>query len=133
MDAIVHAPDQCILCIGTFKDQVPFSNTYIWNIFYQSTKEFKLDYLPLYDYLFRYDTECHWISRNYQMENKVLRTLFGPFVLGSSNLLSFAEKLPWLAKKTDQPDVIVDAFIPASYVNMFFSWYLEIFNYFPSG
>jgi FAD/FMN-containing dehydrogenase len=131
MDAIVHAPDKCVLVVASFVDSAPYTHTYVWNIFYKSTLERKHDYMSTYEYLFRYDTECHWCTRNLGLENKALRALLGPFVLGSSNILHLAEKFPNFVKQANPPDVTVDVFIPESKVEEFWSWYLKTFNYFP--
>jgi len=80
-----------MLCIGTIVDEAPYSNTYTWlKIFYHSTKERKRDFLPTKHYFFRYDADCHWLTRGYHFENTLLRFLFGPWVLGSSNILKLA-------------------------------------------
>ncbi len=132
VDAIVHSPTECVLCIGTFVDEAPYHSHYNWiGIFYKSTVERKRDFLPTKDYYFRYDTECHWLTRGYHLENKILRFLVGPFVLGSSNILKFADRFPALVKRDYGPDVIVDVFIPAQNVQKFWEWYVTVFNYFP--
>ena len=81
------------------------------------------------DYLFRYDREGFWVSRNYGLENRLLRFLVGPFVLGSSRMLSLARRFPFLVGSC--PDVAADVLIPFGHVKAFFDWYLEVFNYFP--
>jgi FAD/FMN-containing dehydrogenase len=131
MDAIIHSAKECVLCIGTFVDTAPYSNTYTWNIFYKTTLARDQDYLPTYDYFFRYDADCHWCTRNFGLENTLLRLLLGPFALGSSNILTIADKFPFLAKKNKNPDVVVDVFIAYEKVIAFFEWYLQQFNYFP--
>ncbi len=131
MDAIVHSPTECVLCIGTFEDEAPYHNTYWFKIFYQSTKKRKRDFLRTADYFFRYDTECHWLTRGYHFENFLLRATLGWLVLGSSNILKFADRFPGLVKREHGPDVIVDVFIPAQNVRKFWEWYVKVFNYFP--
>jgi hypothetical protein len=130
MDGIIHSPDDFILCIGTLVDHAPYINTYTKEVFYKSTINRQEDYLPIYDYFFRYDSDCHWITRNYGLENPLLRKLFGPFFLGSDNILSWAERLPFLVNR-EKPDVVVDVFIPAGNAARFYEWYLHTFNYFP--
>jgi hypothetical protein len=94
----------------------------------------KRDFLSTIDYFFRYDADCHWSIRNVAggiFENKVVRWLTGPFILGSTNILNISERLPFLTKKGGKPDVIVDVFIPVTHAEEFFNWYLELFDYFP--
>jgi FAD/FMN-containing dehydrogenase len=131
MDAIIHSPTKCILCIGTLVDEVPYTNKYFYKIYYKSTVKLKEDYMRISDYFFRYDADCHWSTRNYGMENKILRHLFGPFSLGSSKIIKWAYKWPFKPKKGAPPDITVDVFIPNQNMEEFWDWYLELFNYFP--
>ncbi|MBN2441928.1 MAG: FAD-binding oxidoreductase [Spirochaetales bacterium] len=130
MDGIIHSSRDLILCLGTFVDNAPYIHTYTKNIFYKSTIKRKEDYIPVYDYFFRYDSDCHWITRNYGLENPLLRSLLGPFLLGSDKLILWAERLPFLMRR-QKPDVVVDVFIPLRNAAAFYEWYLETFNYFP--
>jgi FAD/FMN-containing dehydrogenase len=131
MDAIVHAPDACVLCLGSFTDDAPYVHTYDWEIYYKSTRQHTEDYLSVYDYLFRYDRECHWLTRNYGLENRLLRFLFGSFFLGSSKMLKLAHKLPIMNYSLHGPKVVADVFIPYTNSEEFFDWYLKLFNFFP--
>lgn len=131
MDGIIHSPTEFILCIGTLTNTAPYTNTYLLNIFYKSTISRKRDYIPIYDYFFRYDADCHWIARNFHLENKFLRTLVSPIILGSRNILKLGEKFPMLAEPSNGPDLIVDVFIPISKLEEFWKWYLREFDYFP--
>lgn len=136
LDGIVHAPDKNVLCLGTFVDAPPKgvdASNYTWlHIFYKSTRERKQDYLPAYDYFFRYDTECHWLSRTVPgMENKLMRFLLGKFLLGSTNLLTWSKRLAPLLKFDKRPDVVVDVFIPVNQLKKFNRLYQEKINYYP--
>ncbi|MHA2197291.1 MAG: hypothetical protein ACXABO_17050 [Promethearchaeota archaeon] len=62
----------------------------------------KQDFLSTIDYFFRYDADAHWSIRNVAggiLENKIVRRLVGPFILGSTNILKISERLPFLTKK----------------------------------
>jgi FAD/FMN-containing dehydrogenase len=131
MDAIVHSPENCVLCLGTFVDKAPYTNRYRRKIFYKSTRKRDLDYLVTPDYFFRYDADCHWISRNYGLENPILRSLAGPFVLGSSTMLRLADRFSFLMPNPEAPDVVADIFVPYSKSRDFFDWYDKTFNYYP--
>ena len=129
MDGIVHSPRDFILCLGSFVEEAPYTHRYLWEIYYRSTRKREQDYLTTYDYLFRYDRESFWISRNYGLENMLLRLLAVPFALGSSKMLSLARRFPFLVGGL--PEVAADVLIPFAHMNAFFDWYLEVFNYFP--
>ena len=133
MDAIVHNSKQAILCIGTLVDQAPKISTYTYlNVFYKSTLKKKQDYLTTEEYLFRYDTECHWLSRTIPgMETKLMRLLFGKFLLSSTNLLTWSKRLRPILKFDSRPDVVVDIFIPFNRLQKFYKDYLQKINYFP--
>jgi len=131
MDALVHSPDNCLLCVGTFVDEAPYLNKYLYQIYYKSTMKRKEDYLRTPDYFFRYDSDCHWSTRNFGLENKLLRYLLGPIALGSTKVIKWANRWPFKPKPGAQPDVIVDVFIPFENIHKFWEWYLEVFNYYP--
>jgi len=131
MDGIIHSKTSYILCIGSFTDTAPYTNKYDWmKIYYKSTFKRKEDYIKTYDYFFRYDSGCHWISRNYGLDNPILRFLFGKALLPSTKMLKLAKKLQFIFKHV-KPDVVVDVFIPFSKMNDFFKFYNKKFNYYP--
>jgi FAD/FMN-containing dehydrogenase len=131
MDALIHSPTNCLLCIGTFVDNPPYNNKYKYRIYYKSTIKRNEDYLRTEDYFFRYDADCHWSTRNYGMENKLLRLILGPFALGSTKVIKWANRFPFKPKKDSPPDVIVDVFIPNQNMDNFWNWYQETFDYYP--
>jgi len=133
MDAILHSPTQNILCIASMVDEAPYLHDYTWlDIFYKSTLKRKEDYLTTEEYLFRYDTECHWLSRTIPgMETKVMRFLLGKTILSSTNLLTWSKRLRPILKFDKRPDVVVDVFIPGNQFERFYQMYMEKIGYFP--
>lgn len=133
MDAIVHAKDKAVLCLGTFVDSAPYTSDYTWlNIFYKSTAIRKEDYLTTYDYFFRYDTECHWITKTLPgMENKFFRFLFGKLFLSSTNLLKWSERLRPILRFDRRPDIVLDVFIPTNTLDRFYQFYETQINFWP--
>lgn len=130
-DGIIHSPQKFVLCLGNFVEKAPYTHSYDWpRIFYQSTLSRKEDYLKTEDYFFRYDAGCHWISRNYGLDNPLLRFLLGKFFLPSTKMLQLAKKMQFLFKYI-KPDVVVDVFVPNSKWSEFWNFYLQKFNYFP--
>jgi hypothetical protein len=130
MDGIIHSRNKYTLCIGKFEDSAPYTSKYDWmKIFYKSTENRKVDYLETFDYFFRYDAECHWITRNYGLENPLLRFFFGKFFIGSTNMLTAAKRYRFLQPK--KPDVVLDVFIPFSKFSEFMDFYYRKFNFFP--
>lgn len=151
VDAIIHGPDKLIACLGNMVSQAPYLSSYEKEkVFYKSTLEKKEDYLTAEQYFFRYDTECHWLSRAIPvLEWRAVRKVFGRFFLGSDNMIRWSKRLakislpagaqnlpPILAagkllhyKK--RPDVIVDVFIPNGKFPEFWKWYEKVFDFFP--
>ncbi len=133
IDGIIHSKNKFTLCLGHFVDSAPYLSDYRWlNIYYKSTRDRTEDFLTTYDYFFRYDTECHWLTKNIPgLENKAVRLLAGKFVLGSTNLIKWVRRLDYVHRLKKRPDVIVDIFIPATRLESFYSWYAKDFDFFP--
>ncbi|MBN2053422.1 FAD-binding oxidoreductase [bacterium] len=133
IDAIAHGADNYVLCLGAMTDHAEHHTSYDrLNIYYKSTLGLDRDCLTTFDYFFRYDTECHWLTRTFPpLENRLVRFLFGRFLLGSSNLIAWSGRLRWLLKYKRRPDVVVDVFVPARNFPSFMQWYVERFRFFP--
>lgn len=133
IDAIAHAPDALVLCLGHFSATAPFTSDYRGAaIFYKSTLERQKDYLTTFDYCFRYDTECHWLSRTLPpLEWPLVRRVVGPWLLGSTNLIRWSGRVAPLLRLKRRPDVVCDVFIPERRFPDFWEWYVRDFNFFP--
>lgn len=135
IDGIMHGPDHFVLCLGTFAREVPWTSTYgRTRIYYQSTRDLHEDYLTVRDYFFRYDAECHWLTRTLPipgMETLPMRLLLGGVLLGSSNLLRWSERLRPVLRYKTAPDVVVDVFLPEPALDAFFRWYAETVSHYP--
>ncbi|MBM3268326.1 MAG: FAD-binding oxidoreductase [Candidatus Sericytochromatia bacterium] len=133
VDAIIHGRNRFVICLGTMVDEAPYTHRYDQvDIFYKSTWARGEDYIPIFDYFFRYDADCHWLSRKIPgMELRVLRRLLGRQILSSTRLLSLAHRFAPLLQRGRLPDVVLDCFIPASRYEEFFRWYEREMKYFP--
>jgi len=126
VDGIVHAPDHLTLCLGELVDEAPYLSSYRWlHVFYKSTRTRARDYLTAEDYFFRYDTECHWLTRTVPgLEHPAVRFAVGKAVLGSTNLIRWSNRLgPLLRRIKRRPDVVVDLFVPDRRFADFYAWY----------
>lgn len=131
IDGIIYSRDLFVSIIGNFTESAPYCHSYERGVpYYKAARLRTEDYLSTYDYFFRYDSDCHWIARNYGLENPILRRLFGKYFLSSTKLLTQAKRLGFLFKNF-KPDVIVDVFVPLSHFADFWSFYEREFNYFP--
>ncbi len=135
VDGIIHAPDELVLCLGRFADSVPHTSDYraTGGVYYRSTRVLAEDHLSTPDYLFRYDTEAHWLSRTVKpLEWRPVRRLVGRWILGSTNLIRWSNRLgPLLGRVMRRPDVVVDVFIPLRRFGDFWRWYERDFAYWP--
>lgn len=134
VDGIVHGPRELVLCVGFFADEATRPSSYRGTeIFYKSTRRLDEDHLSTFDYCFRYDTECHWLSRTAPpLKWRPVRRLVGRWFLGSENLIRWTGRLDWLTRRIlRRPDVVVDVFIPASRLGEFWDWYVREPAYWP--
>lgn len=126
MDGIIHASSECVLSLGEFVDEAPYTSSYDWyKIYYESTRERREDYMRAADYFFRYDRGV----TNVRPRAPILRALLG-WYLNSSRVLRLAERMNWLLRR-DNPPVTLDVFVPLSKVPEFIRWYEREFGYFP--
>lgn len=133
VDAIIHTKDHLVVCLGRMVDEAPYLSRYDWlRIFYKSTAARREDYLTLPDYFFRYDTECHWLTKTVPlMETLPVRLLLGRFVLGSTNLIKWSRRLRHIMRLKRRPEVVVDVFIPRKRFKDFFEWYKRDYSFYP--
>jgi FAD/FMN-containing dehydrogenase len=138
VDGIIHAHGELVLCLGRFADAPPpgaggVSSYRGTEVYYRSTRRRTTDCLTTFDYCFRYDTECHWLSRTFPpLEWKPVRWAIGRWFLGSTNLIKWTGRLdPLLRRVMRRPDVVVDVFIPLRRFAEFWRWYERDFDYWP--
>lgn len=134
VDAIVHGPRRLTMVVGWFDDgegQRP-SRYGIERPYYKSTRGLSRDLMTTRDYFFRFDADCHWLSRTVPpLEWPVVRRAVGRFVLGSTNLIRWSGRLAPLLALQKRPAVVCDVFVPARRFGDFFAWYEKSFDYWP--
>lgn len=133
VDAIIHGKDRFAICLGNMVDEAPYSSRYDGvDIFYKSTWQRSEDYMATHDYFFRYDADCHWLSRKIPgLENPLIRRLFGKHFLGSTRMLQLADRFAPVVQRGKLPDVVLDCFIQSSRFEEFFDYYAKVFDFFP--
>ena len=86
IDGVVFDRHNFYVTLGEFVDEAPFVSDYKYmNIYYKSIRKFQTDYLSTLDYIWRWDSDWFWCSKHFMMENRVLRALFGKFMLKSTS------------------------------------------------
>jgi hypothetical protein len=133
IDSIIHDPACFVVCLGRMVDRAPYVSRYDWlKVFYKSTREQEEDYMDISQYFFRYDADCHWLTKTIPLlESLPARLLLGKLYLGSTNLITWSARLRHLLKLKKRPEVVVDVFIPSKNFENFYNWYVRDFKFFP--
>ncbi|MFO1433852.1 MAG: FAD-binding oxidoreductase [Candidatus Competibacteraceae bacterium] len=93
IDGTVFAPDELYLTLGKFVAAAPFTSDYTFeNIYYRSIRNKETDYLTTADYIWRWDTDWFWCSKNLYVQNPLLRRLAGKSRLNS---VSYTKVMRW--------------------------------------
>jgi FAD/FMN-containing dehydrogenase len=85
VDGTVFSPRKMFITLGYFMDKVPYTSDYTFeNIYYRSIQQRRDDFLSVHDYLWRWDTDWFWCSKNVLAQNRFIRKyVFGRRRLGS--------------------------------------------------
>ncbi len=136
MDGVGFGAHQLYVCLGRFVDTAPYIGNYRYNRrYYRSILRRNEDYLTARDFIWRWDSDWFWCSKNFYMDRLLLRLLFGKFMLRSESywrLLRLnqrwhiAEKLRWLSGQ-HQPmeDVIQDVQVPIEQAAAFWNYFTK--------
>jgi len=78
LDGVVFSPHELYLSRARFVDSAPSTSDYSYErIYYRSIRERPSDFLTARDYLWRWDTDWFWCSKNVGAQNPLLRRLYG--------------------------------------------------------
>lgn len=96
LDGVVFAPDEMVVTTGRFADSAPYASDYSYeHIYYRSLRERNEDYLTTRDYLWRWDTDWFWCSKNVGAQHPLLRRLYGRKRLNS---VTYTQIMRWNAR-----------------------------------
>ncbi|MDH3637480.1 MAG: FAD-binding oxidoreductase [Gammaproteobacteria bacterium] len=96
LDGVVFAPNEMYITVGNFEEQVPYSSDYTFEkIYYHSIRERHTDHLTTRNYLWRWDTDWFWCSKNLLAQNPIMRRIYGPARLNS---VFYTRIMRWNAK-----------------------------------
>ncbi|HKW39256.1 MAG TPA: FAD-binding oxidoreductase [Burkholderiales bacterium] len=85
VDGTVFSGSEMYLTLGRFADRAPYASDYTYQkIYYRSIRERSEDYLTARDYIWRWDTDWFWCSKNLFVQNPVVRLLVGRKRLNST-------------------------------------------------
>lgn len=78
VDGVVFGPRSMVLNVARFESAAPWLSNYEYErIYYRSLLQMPVDHLSVHDYLWRWDTDWFWCSRNFGAQNPLVRRLFG--------------------------------------------------------
>ena len=93
VDGVVFDADCLVLNVARFAERAPRTSDYRFErIYYKSLLERELDYLTARDYLWRWDTDWFWCSKNIGAQQPLLRRLYGRERLNS---MFYAKVMRW--------------------------------------
>jgi len=78
LDGVSFAPGELVLTLGRFVDAVPYTSDYGFDrIYYRSLRERNADFMTTRDYLWRWDTDWFWCSKQLGAQHPLVRRLLG--------------------------------------------------------
>jgi len=134
VDGTVFGPGEMYVTLGRFTDEAPYASDYTYErIYYRSIRERKADFLTTADYIWRWDTDWFWCSKNLGMQNPLLRRLAGRERLNS---VTYTRIMRWNSKwglthrlfrltGRHPESVIQDVDIPIERAAEFLPWLIE--------
>jgi len=85
LDGTVFGPGEIYLTLGRFAEAAPRVSDYTYRkIYYRSIRKLSEDWLATRDYLWRWDTDWFWCSKNLGAQNALVRWLLGRKRLNST-------------------------------------------------
>jgi len=140
VDGTVFGPEEMYITVGRFTDEAPYTSDYTYErIYYRSIRQRREDYLTIRDYLWRWDTDWFWCSKNLYAQNPIVRRILGR---GRLNSVTYARIMRWnnrwgvtrrlnrmLGRHTES--VIQDVEVPVAQGKAFLDFYFEHIRFTP--
>ncbi|MDO8775821.1 MAG: FAD-binding oxidoreductase, partial [Burkholderiaceae bacterium] len=96
VDGVVFGPQQQVINHACFVDAAPWLSDYSFeHIYYRSLLDKPVDYLTVQDYLWRWDTDWFWCSKNLYAQHPLVRRLLGRSRLNSR---TYTRVMRWNAR-----------------------------------
>jgi FAD/FMN-containing dehydrogenase len=140
VDGVVFAPNEMYLTLGHFSDTAPYTSDYTYErIYFKSIRERSEDYLAIADYIWRWDTDWFWCSKNLLAQNPLIRRLYGRQRLNS---ITYTRIMRWNSRVgltraihrmlgLHSESVIQDVEIPIGRAAEFFDFYFRTIRFTP--
>lgn len=139
IEGVIFSPKQFVITCGEFVSEAPYTSDYKYmKIYYKSLLNRKEDFLTTKDYIWRWDTDWFWCSKNLYFQNPAIRLLFGRFCLNSityRKIMHQAMRNPVLKlfnnMQKPKETVVQDVVIPADHAIDFYNFYQDKINIYP--
>jgi FAD/FMN-containing dehydrogenase len=96
IDGVVFAARKQVISVASFVDHAPWLSDYSYkHIYYRSLLDKNVDYLRVQDYLWRWDTDWFWCSKNLGAQHPLVRRLLGKSRLNSR---TYTQLMRWNAR-----------------------------------
>ena len=141
VDGVVFGRDEIVITLGQFVDRAPYTSDYTYQkIFYRSIRERSEDYLTVRDFIWRWDTDWFWCSKNLFAQNPLIRRLvYGRRRLNS---IAYTKIMRWNSKwgisarlnrllGIHAESVIQDVEIPLEHSAEFLDFYHDTIRFLP--
>jgi len=93
VDGVVFDRNRLFLTTARFTGEAPYLSDYTYrHIYYRSIAERSADFLSTRDYIWRWDTDWFWCSKNLGAQNPLMRRLLGP---GRLNSRTYTRIMRW--------------------------------------
>jgi FAD/FMN-containing dehydrogenase len=140
VDGTVFGPGEYYLTVGEFVDEAPYRSDYTYErIYYRSIREREEDYLTIRDYLWRWDTDWFWCSKNVFAQHPLIRRLYGRSRLNSvtyTRIMRWNSRWKLMAlinqlRGVHTESVIQDVDIPVERCTEFLDFYFDTIQFTP--
>jgi FAD/FMN-containing dehydrogenase len=136
IDGVVFSPTEMYITTGTFADKAPFTSDYTYmDIYYQSIRQKREDYLSVYDFIWRWDTDWFWCSDAFGAQRPLVRRILGKQRLNSAvywKIQRFFQSHPfllWIGNRfSKRENVIQDVDIPIENAPAFATFFFQEIN-----
>jgi FAD/FMN-containing dehydrogenase len=134
VDGVVFNANEYVVNTGVFVAEAPWRSDYTFErIYYKSLLEKEVDYLTAHDYIWRWDTDWFWCSKNLYAQNPLVRRMLGRERLNSrtytrvmrfNSRWGFTRRLSRLRGRHPE-SVIQDVDIPLARAPEFLAFFLR--------
>jgi len=135
VDGVVFGRHEMYLITGRFVDEARYVSDYTGDrIFYKSIQNRRVDYLTVYDYLWRWDTDWFWCSKALGVQNPSVRRLIPKRYLRSDTYWRIVnaarrrhlpDRIADLKREPHSEPIIQDVEIPSDNTAAFLDYFLD--------